>query len=129
VKKVNRFEDLIAWEKARKLVKAVYDVTSSGPFSQDFDLRRQIRRASVSVMANISEGFEREGDKEFLQFLSLAKGSCGEVRSHLYAAMDLEYLSKEVVDKLSQDSVRTSQVIGGLMRYLKESEFKGSKFR
>ncbi len=129
MKKVNRFEDLIAWEKARKLVKAVYDVTSSGPFSQDFDLRRQIRRASVSVMANISEGFEREGDKEFLQFLSLAKGSCGEVRSHLYAAMDLEYLSKEVVDKLSQDSVRTSQVIGGLMRYLKESEFKGSKFR
>ena len=129
MKKVNRFEDLIAWEKARKLVKAVYDVTSSGPFSQDFDLRRQIRRASVSVMANISEGFEREGDKEFLQFLSQAKGSCGEVRSHLYAAMDLEYLSKEVVEKLSQDSIRTSQVIGGLMRYLKESEFKGSKFR
>ncbi len=127
--KVKQFEDLIAWKKARKLVKAIYYVTSSGTFSKDFDLRKQIRRASVSVMSNISEGFEREGDKEFIHFLSQAKGSCGEVRSHLHTALDLEYLSIEEFEELAKDSLRTSQVIAGLMRYLRESDYKGSKFR
>lgn len=127
--KVKQFEDLIAWDKARKLVKVIYKITSKEIFFKDYDLRRQIRRASVSVMSNISEGFEREGDKEFLHFLSQAKGSCGEVRSHLYTALDLEYIKMDEFEEIANYSLETSKVISGLMRYLKESGFKGSKFR
>ncbi len=82
-----RFEDIKAWQKARELVKNIYQATSVGKFARDFVLRDQIRRAAVSIMSNIAEGFEREGNKEFLQFLSLAKGSCGEVRAQLYVAI------------------------------------------
>ncbi len=127
--RVEIFEDLEAWRKARELVKETYKVTSKREFSRDYSLCNQIRRASVSVMSNISEGFERGGDKEFYQFLSQAKGSCGEVRSQLYTALDLKYIDQDEFSRLSQCSYRTSQVISGLMRYIKASGLKGSKFK
>jgi four helix bundle protein len=89
VAKIKRFEDIKAWQAARELVSAVYRVSGKGKFEKDFGLRDQIRRAAVSVMSNIAEGFERCSDKEFNRFLYIAKGSAGEVRSHLFVALDL----------------------------------------
>ncbi len=86
---IHRFEDLIAWQKARVLTKAIYDVTSDGVFAKDFGLRDQIRRASVSIMSNIAEGFERRRTPEFKHFLNIAKASSAEVRSQLYVALDV----------------------------------------
>ena len=92
---IKRFENVEAWRKARELVSAIYAVSSKSAFAKDFGLRDQIRRAAVSILSNIAEGFERGGDKEFSQFLSLAKASCGEVRSQLYVALDQKYLTEE----------------------------------
>lgn len=92
---IRRFEDLIAWQKARMLTREVYTITRGGSFAKDLPLISQIRRASVSIMSNIAEGFERTGKGEFPHFLSTAKASCGEVRSHLYVALDAGYLSQE----------------------------------
>ena len=91
---VRRFEDLIAWQKARALTREVYRVTRSGPLAHDYDLTRQLRRASISVMANIAEGFERSRRAELLQFLSIANASSGELLSHLYVAQDVGYLPR-----------------------------------
>ncbi len=91
--KIERFEDIEAWKGARVLTSKIYQLTGEGSFARDFGLRDQLRRAAVSVMPNVAEGFERGGDKEFLQFLSLAKASCAEIRSHLYVAMDQAYLT------------------------------------
>ena len=85
---VKNFEDLEIWKDARALTRAIYQLTSDSKFSKDLGLRDQIRRASVSIMSNIAEGFERGGNQEFIQFLYVAKASCGEVRSQLYVAMD-----------------------------------------
>src|SRR3970282_953733 len=98
--KIERFEDLIAWQKARALTRAIYEVTRQGGFAKDFGLAGQIQRAAVSIMANIAEGFERGGRGEFHQFLSMAKTSCAEVRSHLYIAFDISYLEKVRFDQL-----------------------------
>jgi len=86
--KIKKFEDLESWKKARTLTNEVYKATTAGNFVRDFALKDQIRRASISILSNIAEGFERGGDKEFLQFLAVAKGSCGEVRAQLYIALD-----------------------------------------
>ncbi len=125
---IKRLEDIEAWQKARQLVRDVYEITSVGAFAKDFGLRDQIRRAAISVMSNIAEGFERGGDKEFLQFLSLAKASCGEVRSQLYAAHDQKYLSEERFRSISEQTIHTSKLIAGFMRYLRESNLRGSKY-
>jgi four helix bundle protein len=125
---IKRFEDIDAWKSARQLVSAIYTITSKGAFAKDFGLRDQIRRAAVSVMSNIAEGFERGGDKEFTQFLSLAKASCGEVRSQLYVALDQKYLSEEQSQTISEQANRTSKLIAGFMRYLRESNLRGSKY-
>jgi four helix bundle protein len=87
-----RFEEIGAWQKSRELTREIYKITAAGRFGRDYGLRDQIRRASVSIMSNIAEGFERSGSGEFGQFLSTAKGSAGEVRSQLYVALDQEYL-------------------------------------
>ncbi len=126
---IERFEDIEAWQKARELVKAVYGITSEGAFAQDFGLRDQIRRAVVSVLSNIAEGFERSGDKEFSQFLAVAKGSCGVVRAQLYVAMDQRYINSEQFDTLSGNAVEISRLLAGLMTYLRESQYRGSKFK
>ncbi|MEW5978629.1 MAG: four helix bundle protein [Acidobacteriota bacterium] len=109
-----RFEELIAWQKARALTAEIYRVTSEGSFARDFGLRDQIRRACVSVMSNIAEGFERNRPGEFHQFLSIAKASCGEVRSQLYVALDAGYLSKEVFEALRSRAEEISRITGGL---------------
>ncbi len=111
---VARFEDLVAWQKARALTRDIYAATSDGAISRDFGLSKQLQRAAVSVMANIAEGFERSHPREFHQYLSMAKASCAEVRSHLYVALDVGYLSQGVFDKLSNQASEVARVIGGL---------------
>ena len=114
MKKVQAFEDLIAWQKARELTKEIYAVTNSGRFQKDFGLSNQIQRAGVSIMSNIAEGFDRASRAEFHQFLVIAKGSCAEVRSHLYIAKDVGYLSPEQFSRLKDLAEEVSQIIGGL---------------
>ena len=127
--KIKKFEDLESWKKARKLTNTVYLATAAGNFTRDFALKDQIRRASISILSNIAEGFERGGDKEFLQFLAVAKGSCGEVRAQLYIAMDQGYLKQDTFEGLSVDANDIGRLISGLMKYLSRSELKGSKYR
>jgi four helix bundle protein len=127
--KIERFEDLASWQKARELNRLIYQLSRSGAMAKDFGLRDQIRRASVSVMSNIAEGFERGGDREFAQFLSNAKGSCGEVRCQLYVALDEEYLTETEFEDLYQRSLEVSRLISGFMAYLRRSELRGSKYK
>ena len=127
--KIARFEDLLSWQKARELNHMIYRVSGTGAFGKDFELRGQMRRASISVMSNIAEGFERGGDKEFIQFLSTAKGSAGEVRSQLYAALDELYLSEEQFNELLERSNEVSRLISGFMTYLRNSNLRGAKFK
>jgi four helix bundle protein len=112
--KVERFEDLIAWQKARELTAEIYRVTNQGEFARDFGLRNQIRDASVSIMSNIAEGFERFKPKEFHYFLSVAKSSCGEVRSQLYVAFDANYLEKSKFEDLKAKAEEVSRITNGL---------------
>src|SRR5688572_18235115 len=111
---VNRFEDLVAWQKARVLTRGVYTTTREGAFARDFGLAGQIQRASVSVMSNIAEGFERGRPAEFHQALSTAKASCAEVRSLLYVGLDVGYLSEDQFNGLMQTAQSTAQVTGAL---------------
>jgi four helix bundle protein len=111
---VNRFEDLIAWQKARSLTAAIYKITNQGTFSKDFGLKEQIRRAGVSVMSNIAEGFERGKMTEFHQFLSIAKGSSGELRSQLYVALDVQHVDADEFQQLSANAQEVGRIIGGL---------------
>lgn len=124
-----RFEDLDAWKIARELTREIYRVTSDGQFARDFCLRDQIRKASVSVMSNVAEGFERDGNREFCNFLSIGKGSAGEVRSQLYVALDQNYISEGDFELLHRKASDCGRVIAGLSNYLRSSEIKGSKYR
>jgi four helix bundle protein len=126
--KVERFEDLEIWKEARVLCKVIFDITIKEPFCKDYKLRDQIKASSGSVMDNIAEGFEREGNKEFMQFLSVAKGSCGECRSQSYRAFDYQYIDQGVLDDLITRTVQLSKKISSLISYLKKSDLKGPKF-
>ncbi len=126
--KIERFEDIEAWKKARELTKIIYEVTAQGKIATDFSLRDQLRRASVSIMANIAEGFEREGNKEFRQYLAMAKGSVGEVKSLLYVAIDAGLTSLEQFQRIMALADETSRLLAGFLRYLKVTDKKGSKF-
>ena len=112
--KIERFEDLIAWQKARILTKEIYEITRTGEFAKDFGLSGQIQRATVSIMSNIAEGFERGGRGEFHQFLSNAKGSAAEVRSQLYVALDIGYLDKRDFKIIMKKAEEVGRIIGGL---------------
>ncbi len=127
--KIERFEDILAWQKARVLAKEMYSSTEIGTFARDYGLKDQIQRAAVSAMSNIAEGYERGGDKEFVQFLSMAKGSCGEVRSDLYVALDQGYITQLKFDELCGDTLEVERLLSGFMAYLKRSQLRGSKFR
>ena len=113
------FEDLIAWQKARLLTQAIYRITSRGDFAKDFGLRDQIRRAAVSVMSNIAEGYERVSPAEYHRFLLIAKASCAEVRSQLYIALDVEYITQHEFGELMSSAKETASVIGGLVNAVK----------
>jgi len=126
---ISRFEDIEAWQKGRELTREVYRITAVGAFSRDFALRDQIRRAAVSVMSNIAEGFERDGDKEFRQFLSNAKGSAGEVRSHLYVALDAGLIPQSQFAQLYALASESSRLIAGFIRYLGTTEYRGLKYK
>ena len=126
---ISRFEDKKAWQQARELCKLIHSFTLKSAFSKDFRLVGQIKGSSGSIMDNIAEGFERNGNREFIQFLSIAKGSSGETRSQLYRALDNEYISKEEFDKAFLMAEESSKLISGFMEYLNQSEIKGSKFK
>lgn len=118
---IKRFEDLEVWQLARVLVKEVYQNTQKTEFQKDFGLKDQARRCVVSIMANISEGFERKTQKEFIQFLYIAKGSCGELRSHIYLAFDLGYINKANFDSLQNQTITISKSLSGFIKYLSSS--------
>jgi len=126
---IERFENIEAWKKTRELTNEIYSVSNQGAFLKDFSLRDQIRRAPVSIMSNIAEGFERGGTGEFLQFLGMAKGSTGEVRTQLYIGFDQGYISKEVFDKLYSNTIEIAGMLGSLMNYLRKTKIKGSKYK
>lgn len=127
--RIEKFEDLMSWQKARELTRLVYQVSRQGEFARDFGLRDQIRRAAVSILSNIAEGFERGGDKEFRQFLSLAKGSCAEVRAQLYVALDEHYVAGAQFEQMRALTVDVSRLISGMMAYLANSDIKGRKYK
>ena len=126
---ISKFEDIEAWRKGRELTRLVYRLSARGNFARDFALRDQMRRAAVSVLSNIGEGFERGGDKEFRQFLALAKGSTGELKAQLYVALDAGFLSQAEFDEAYAIATDTGRLIAGFMRYLGKSAVTGIKYR
>ena len=112
---IRRFEDIIAWQKSKDLTTEVYGHFKN---SRNYSFKDQIQRASVSIMNNIAEGFERKSNKEFKQFLFISKGSCGEVRSMLHLANELEYITKETANKLSDKSIEISRMLSGFIKQL-----------
>jgi four helix bundle protein len=128
--KITRFEELDCWKEARKLVNKIYDTTrNSKDFQNDFRLRDQSIGAAVSVMANISEGFVRRSNKEFIQFLFISVSSAAELQSHVYVALDQNYISKETFDTIYNQADKTAKLTSGLITYLRnnEKEYKQKK--
>ncbi len=122
--KVKQFEDLIAWEKARVLTREVYSFTRQEPFCRDFGLSNQMQRAAVSIMSNLAEGFERGSSSEFHQFIVISKASCAELRSQLYVAIDIGYLSEEDFEHLYSLAQEVSRILGGLKASVQRSKNK-----
>lgn len=117
--KFERFEDIPIWRDSRSLVKEIYSITRIGDFKKDTGLRDQIQRASVSIMTNVAEGFERRSTKEFIQFLNYSKASAGEVRSLLYVSFDIGYIDEPKFDQLGDQATELSKAIAGFVKYLK----------
>lgn len=117
--KIEKFEDIIAWQKALELSTLVYKMTNKDKFSKDYGLKDQIRRASVSVVSNIAEGFERKNNNQFIYFLIIAKGSAGELRSQIYIAKNQEYITKEEFETLNSKVQEVSKTISGFVSYLR----------
>ncbi len=120
--KVERFEDLIAWQKARALIADVYRASNQGGFARDFPLRDQIRRSAISVASNIAEGFERWSLNEFHRFLTYAKGSCGELKTQLYIAGDVGYLEDQALAPLLKRAQSVSEIIGRLRSSIERTQ-------
>jgi four helix bundle protein len=117
--KIEKFEDIKAWQKARELVKYIYSTTKEDSFAKDLGLCRQIQNASVSIMANIAEGFDSQSDDEFVRFLRYGLRSATEVRSHLYVSLDQDYIEKEFFEKLYKEIEEIKSLIAGFIRYLR----------
>lgn len=118
---IERFEDIKAWQKARDLVKMIYSITTENlAFNKDFALKDQIRRASLSVMSNIAEGFARRTDKDFARFLHIALGSVTEVQSQIYVALDLGYITERIFKEVYESASETAKLLNGFLRYLTE---------
>ena len=112
--RIERFEDLVAWQKARVLTRNVYRATQAGALAKDYGLRDQMQRAAVSIVCNIAEGFERSRSGEFHQFLSTAKASCAELRAQLFVALDVGYLVQAAFDQLLAQAEEVARIVGGL---------------
>ena len=125
--KVERLEGLIAWQKARELTRAIYEVTRQGAFAKDFGLSSQIQRAAVSIMSNIAEGFERGGRGDLHYFLSTVKASCAEVRPQLYVALDISYLDQTAFDRLMEQAEEVARILGGLRAAVDKQQRDGGK--
>lgn len=115
---ITKFEDIHAWQKARELSAAVYQLCAHGELAKDFGLRDQIRRSAVSIQSNIAEGYGREGNKEFIRFLKIAKGSSSEFRSQLYNLLDASYIDQKTFNELYNKSTEAERMIGGFINYL-----------
>ncbi len=126
---IKSFEDIEVWQKSREFLKEIYAISRNNLLAKDFILRDQIIRAAISINSNIAEGFERSGTREFIQFLSIAKGSAGELRSQLYIALDQGYIDEIKFQELIEMSTAISRMISGLIEYLRKSEIKGTKYR
>ncbi len=125
--KVEKFEDLEVWQLAREICKDISQLFNETELSQDYALKNQVNRSSGSIMDNIAEGFDRNGNKEFIQFLSIAKASCGELRSQLYRVVDRNYINQEQFEKYQNTVLLESKKISAFTNYLINSELKGSK--
>lgn len=125
--KIEKFSDLEIWKSARELSKKINEISQIAPFDKDYRFRDQIKAAAGSIMDNIAEGFERGGNKEFIQFLYIAKGSAGETRSQLYRAFDFGYIDEETLERLVKIAESISTRIASLINYLKSSDYKGAK--
>jgi four helix bundle protein len=126
---INQFEDLEVWKKARELSKDIYKLAQGDLFSKDFALKGQILRASGSIMDNIAEGFDRGGKKEFIQFLSIAKGSASEVKSQLYRSYDNNYIDEKMFKITSDKCTEICKMLKGFIDYLSKSDYKGTKYK
>ena len=126
---IKNFEDLDIWQLARKICDEIYQISVSTPLHKDYKLNNQIKGSSGSVMDNIAEGFERDGNREFIQFLSISKGSCGETRSQLYRILDRKYIDQEKFDDLLNQTMILSKKISSFMSYLKNNDLKGRKYK
>ena len=120
---IRKFEDIVAWQEARKLVSSIYQLTNTGVLAKDYGMRDQIQRAAVSAMTNIAEGFDCESKIEFARFLGIARRSAVEVQSLLYAALDVGYINQEKFNVEYQQAEKTKALIGGLKRSLKPRDF------
>jgi four helix bundle protein len=125
---IKQFEDLRIWQEARTLAKETYVLIRKTELRNSYALRNQMERSAGSIMDNIAEGFERQGNREFIQFLSIAKGSCGELRSQLHRSVDVELEKNTEVEKLIEQSIVLSKGITAMSNYLRKSELKGNKF-
>ena len=126
---IEKFEDILAWQKGRELTQLIYAASLNGEFGRDYALKDQIRRACISITSNIAEGFERGGNKEFIQFLGHSKGSCGEVRSQLYVALDAQYVTRDKWQELYERCLDISRLLDGFIKYLQNTDIKGRKFQ
>ena len=126
--KIKRFEDLPIFQQSRELCKEIYRLTDIEPWKWDKRFVQQIRASAGSIMDNIAEGYEREGNKEFINFLFIAKGSCGEVRSQIIRASDVGFIDNEIATKLYSDCISLSRSIAAFIKSMRDSGFKGSKY-
>lgn len=126
---IKRFEEIEAWQLARELSRQIYGATKNEGFKVDYGLKNQIQRSAVSIMSNVAEGFERGGNKEFVNFLTIAKGSCGEVRAQLYVALDQEYITQELFDQLFVTCTRISVMLYSLINSIKQSSITGIRYK
>lgn len=127
--KIERFEDLDIWQLAREICNDVHHIIETTSLSQNYVLRNQMDRSSGSIMDNISEGFERSGNRKFIQFLSISKASCGELRSKLYRTLDRKHIDEKTFDVLLEKVLLESKKISAFINYLAKSEYRGSKFK